>query len=945
MSSDSLHPPYCRCPPNRVPNSSRSFRASFPDRPCFPAPVSFLPRDPRKHGAWGGQIAQLPIPAPSRPNSRRQLQPHVRLSQALIYREASGAPEPPRQGRSIGSGPSSSLHSGASAGTSASAGGFGSGGPGAAACCLPDDWAALRRDEGCRHFAAAGCLAASGELLGVLSVAARGPQRPDAWSSDALQCVAGLLLPHIRRAQAVLASPALAQLAAAASFSELVAAAAEAAADAYTVGTKAYPRDLLLTRGSVMPTSLALATVAGPTGEPLMALYVTYGTLLPGPLLAAAITPLILSKLNGDLQLEYVCLVQQLEEVATCRKALIRPGADRGASCGYLDKEPGDAAVAAAAPVAAAARGDGVPQSALAAPPDAPAPLSAEAGQAAAAGGGKAPLDRCSLLESPCGGGGDSSGGDSDGRGPDGRRPGGGGGGRGANADAMAADARDSPRLPGGLWRDVVRSLVGPRPGAGGEDCGLEEGVAIPLRTQSEARNRSVMTRPEPGRSISFRLEAARSPRGASKLAPLIASMHDRLKAAQAAVLTKGRSDSLKCDIRSLKLLQEIGRGGYGTVYRGTYYGAEVAVKFIPHSRLASVKSGGHGRSTTGPCDSGGNTTSALGLHKQHLHDAIELVASVSMSHTNIVQVPGYFLDVRLSMAEQQALDPFESLDLPSLPCPVGLEYLPSLLESPGPGVDIGGLCEGAGMALVLEYCDAGSLCDAIVGKKFIERVTPRAAPGAPPSTKSYAAINMRYVYLTLLEIALALRHMHSLAIVHCDLKPQNVLLKSSPRDPRGFTAKLSDFGLAKMMAHDDKGQLVIDEAVASGTITHVAPEVLLGQEPVGAAVDVYAFGILMYQIVCGMTVYGSVPTAAQIATEVVHSGMRPRLPAWVPSVYRALAEACWQREPSARPTSEELVQQLERAIETKMGLGRRGGIAGSAGGAAAASSAAAPQR
>ncbi len=75
----------------------------------------------------------------------------------------------------------------------------------------------------------------------------------------------------------------------------------------------------------------------------------------------------------------------------------------------------------------------------------------------------------------------------------------------------------------------------------------------------------------------------------------------------------------------------------------------------------------------------------------------------------------------------------------------------------------------------------------------------------------------LQSVYATLLEIALALRHMHSLALVHCDLKPQNVLLKSSPRDPRGFTAKLSDFGLTKMMAHDDEGQLVIDEAVASG--------------------------------------------------------------------------------------------------------------------------------
>ncbi len=51
----------------------------------------------------------------------------------------------------------------------------------------------------------------------------------------------------------------------------------------------------------------------------------------------------------------------------------------------------------------------------------------------------------------------------------------------------------------------------------------------------------------------------------------------------------------------------------------------------------------------------------------------------------------------------------------------------------------------------------------------------------------------------TLLPPPQALRHMHSLHVVHCDLKPQNVLLKAAPRDPRGFTAKLSDFGLAKV--------------------------------------------------------------------------------------------------------------------------------------------------
>jgi hypothetical protein len=62
---------------------------------------------------------------------------------------------------------------------------------------------------------------------------------------------------------------------------------------------------------------------------------------------------------------------------------------------------------------------------------------------------------------------------------------------------------------------------------------------------------------------------------------------------------------------------------------RGTYHGTEVAVKIIKQSRLAGV----HSSSNLHASGTG------LGLHKQNIHDAIELVASVSMSHINIVQV------------------------------------------------------------------------------------------------------------------------------------------------------------------------------------------------------------------------------------------------------------------------------------------------------------------
>lgn len=91
-------------------------------------------------------------------------------------------------------------------------------------------------------------------------------------------------------------------------------------------------------------------------------------------------------------------------------------------------------------------------------------------------------------------------------------------------------------------------------------------------------------------------------------------------------------------------------------------------------------------------------------------------------------------------------------------------------------------------------------------------------------------------ILTTLLEVALALRHLHLLQLVHCDLKPANVLLKSSLTDPRGFTSKLSDFGLVK---------ICIEEAVLevlagaprrrmSGTITHLPPEMLAGSGQVG---------------------------------------------------------------------------------------------------------------
>ena len=59
--------------------------------------------------------------------------------------------------------------------------------------------------------------------------------------------------------------------------------------------------------------------------------------------------------------------------------------------------------------------------------------------------------------------------------------------------------------------------------------------------------------------------------------------------------------------------------------------------------------------------------------------------------------------------------------------------------------------------------------------------------------------IKIQHVLKTLLETAYAMRHLHNMHILHRDLKIQNILLKSSNKDSRGFTVKVSDFGLAKI--------------------------------------------------------------------------------------------------------------------------------------------------
>lgn len=149
---------------------------------------------------------------------------------------------------------------------------------------------------------------------------------------------------------------------------------------------------------------------------------------------------------------------------------------------------------------------------------------------------------------------------------------------------------------------------------------------------------------------------------------------------------------------------------------------------------------------------------------------------------------------------------------------------------------------------LVTEYCDGGDLFD------YLKK---RGKPFKEPEGRRIAG-----------EILLALEYIHSLGVVYRDLKLENVLL-----DLDGHV-RIADFGLSKLLGkrrHNSRKPPPAPSAnlriappkpvnmtkTFCGTREYVAPEMLSGSE-YGQSVDLWAFGILLYEILCGRTPFYS---------------------------------------------------------------------------------------
>jgi hypothetical protein len=91
-----------------------------------------------------------------------------------------------------------------------------------------------------------------------------------------------------------------------------------------------------------------------------------------------------------------------------------------------------------------------------------------------------------------------------------------------------------------------------------------------------------------------------------------------------------------------------------------------------------------------------------------------------------------------------------------------------------------------------------------------------------------------------------ALSHAHARGVIHRDVKPSNIIC---PDDEEGLpTAKLTDFGIARMADHD----VLTRTGDIIGTLAYMAPEQARGERATGAA-DVYALGVVLYEALAGV--------------------------------------------------------------------------------------------
>jgi serine/threonine-protein kinase len=186
------------------------------------------------------------------------------------------------------------------------------------------------------------------------------------------------------------------------------------------------------------------------------------------------------------------------------------------------------------------------------------------------------------------------------------------------------------------------------------------------------------------------------------------------------------------------------------------------------------------------------------------------------------------------------------------------------------------------------------------------ESLRARLAHGGPMSVNESVRL--------LREITDALSYAHARGIVHRDIKPDNVMLS-------GRHAAVTDFGVAKAL-RASAGESLTTVGIAVGTPQYMAPEQATADENIDQRVDIYALGVLGYEMLTGKPLFDAATSQGQLMAHVLETPTDIRVRrAEISEALAATLLKCVAKDPADRwQSADELLAQLDQIASTPSG-------------------------
>ncbi|KAM3182954.1 hypothetical protein ACTXT7_011307 [Hymenolepis weldensis] len=186
---------------------------------------------------------------------------------------------------------------------------------------------------------------------------------------------------------------------------------------------------------------------------------------------------------------------------------------------------------------------------------------------------------------------------------------------------------------------------------------------------------------------------------------------------------------------------------------------------------------------------------------------------------------------------------------------------------------------DGPWYSILMEYCPNGNLFDII---------------------HNNTSVSIESIISWTQQIAQGMNYLHSHKVIHRDLKSPNILIGDDGQ------LKISDFGVSKEFTENST------KMSFAGTVAWMAPEIMR-DEPCSFKVDVWSFGVIVWEILTCEIPFNGVDVGA-IIYGIASNRFSLPIPTSCPTEFRVLMKRCWCPKPRNRPSFPQILSQLELA-------------------------------